>query len=154
MKKALLLLFTVLCISCNNNDNNNPESTDLIVGTWTEIGYGTISDTNDVEFFEYDYFCATLGRYVFNGDGTFRVETFDGPDNNCTSTGVVTGTWEKIGNTSYLISILSDTSDDDPQTGREVTVRVEFPSNDRMQFIYEINQGGIAFEYDEYSRLN
>ena len=155
MKKTLLLLLTVFCLaSCNNNDNDDPQSSDLLVGTWTELGYGTVSDTGDVQFFEYDYFCVTLGRFAFEADGTFRVETFDGPDNNCVSTGVITGTWEKTSGNLYLITILTDSSVDDPLTGEQTTIPIEFPNKNRVRFIYQVDENGIEYEYEEFTRVD
>ncbi len=149
MKKTLFILLIILIISCNNDDNS--QSDDPIIGTWTELGCGNVLDNDTVEFTEYDYFCVTLGRFTFENNGNFRIETFDGPDDGCFSTGILTGTWENLGDT-YLFRIITDTSDE-PEEGEEGNIKIEFPSNNRMQWIYEVNQNGIDYEFFEFTKI-
>ena len=140
-----------ILFSCSSDNENDSESIDLIIGTWTELGQGTVSDDGTNQFSEYDYFCVTLGRFSFNEDGTFNIETFDGPDDGCFSTGVITGTWENQGE-SYLIRVVTDSSNG-PETGQQANIRIEFPNENTMLWIFQSDLEGIDYSYEEYIRL-
>lgn len=132
------------------------ESTDQIVGTWTELGRGEVFDDGTDEFSEYDYFCVTLGRFTFENDGSFRIETFSPSsgmvsDENCISQGVITGTWENQGDT-YLIVVITDPSNES-EAGMEANIQIEFPTNDRMKWIFQVDRNGIDYEYEIKTRL-
>lgn len=162
MKNSYFVFFAAMLFSCSTDNGNSvdsvdsddsdiPDSIDLIVGTWTESGQGTVSNDGTNQFSEYDYFCVTLGRFTFNEEGAFSIETFDGPDDECFSTGVITGTWDNEVE-SYLIKILTDTSDDS-QAGQQANIKIEFPDSNRMQWIFPSNSEGIDYSYEEYVRV-
>ena len=159
MKQVRIYFLVLFIISCNNDDsndtniddNNESESVDLIVGTWTELGQGSVSDNGTDQFSEYDYFCVTLGRFSFTEDGNFRIETFDGPDDGCFSTGILTGTWVNQGE-SYLFKVDTDSSDE-PLTGQQVDINIEFPDENKMRWIFQSESEGIDYSYEDYVRL-
>ena len=149
MKKTLFILFTLILFSCSSD--NDSESFDLIIGTWTELGQGIVSDDGTTQFSEYDGFCVTLGRFSFNEDGTFNIETFDGPDDGCFSTGILTGIWKNQGE-SYLIEVLTDSSSES-ETGQKANIRIEFPNENRMQWVFQSVSDGSDYRYEEDTRL-
>ncbi len=157
MKNTLLILFTLILFSCSsdNDDNNDSESLDPIIGTWTEIGQGTVSDDGTDQFSEYDYFCVTLGRFSFNDDRSFRIETFSessgiAGDENCTSTGILIGTWENNGE-NYLFNIESDSSNE-PESG-QAEIKIEFPNENQMEWIFDSESDGIDYTYELYEKV-
>lgn len=158
MRNLLIIFFVTILHSCSsdNENANDSESTDQIVGTWTELGRGDVLDDGTDEFSEYDYFCVTLGRFTFEDDGSFRIETFSetsgiAGDENCTSIGVLTGTWENQGDT-YLIVVTTDTSNES-EVGTEADIQIEFPTTERMQWIFQVDSNGIDYEYEIYTRV-
>lgn len=149
MKQLKIYLLTLLIISCSKDDTNEPP--DPIIGTWTELGEGIVLSDGTNQFSEYDYFCVTLGRFSFKKDGSFRIETFDGPDDGCFSTGVVTGTWENQ-KESYFLKIMTDSSDT-PEIGEEANLKIEFPDKNTMHWIYETESEEVGYSYGEFKRV-
>ncbi|MGJ8716426.1 MAG: hypothetical protein ACSHXG_15075 [Maribacter stanieri] len=127
---------------------------DPIVGVWTEKGNGTVFLDSSEDFSPYTYFCATLGRYTFENDGTFEIKTFDGPDDNCISTGITTGTWEK--NEDYynfkVLSIINQDSEN-VEAGQENSLQINFISNNQMQWIYPKDSDTINYTYELFERV-
>ncbi|WP_158975343.1 hypothetical protein [Cellulophaga sp. L1A9] len=146
---AIILLF----VSCNKENSTDTVQNDPIIGTWTELGRGDVFDDGKDEFSEYDYFCVTLGRFAFDADGTFRIETFDGPDDGCFSTGILTGTWEN-NVTFYSFKIVTDTSRD-PEPDQESSLKIDFPSSNEMRWISleNSNTENIDYSYEIYTRV-
>jgi hypothetical protein len=146
---AIILLF----VSCNKENSTDTVQNDPIIGTWTELGRGDVFDDGTNVFSQYDYFCATLGRFAFDADGTFRIETFDGPDDGCFSTGILTGTWEN-NETFYSFKIVTDTSRD-PEPDQESSLKIDFPSSNQMRWISpeENSAENIDYSYEIYTKV-
>tara|TARA_R110000751_G_scaffold177128_1_gene283435 strand:+ start:107 stop:874 length:768 start_codon:yes stop_codon:yes gene_type:complete len=121
---------------------------DPIVGVWTEKGNGTVFLDGSEDFSPYTYFCITLGRFTFENDGTFEIKTFDGPDDGCFSTGVLTGTWIKNGDL-YTLKAVSDTAENS-EAGQEAELRILFPNDSQMQWISESDSAEIDYSYELY----
>jgi len=151
MKKFTICFLAILVMACSKDDASDSTQTDLIIGTWTEVGTGALLNDETTQFSEYDYFCVTKGRFSFKEDGSFRVETFDGPDDDCFSTGVLTGTWGNQGE-SYYFKIITDTSDT-PETGEEGDVNIVFPDSDTMRWIFENESEEVDYSFEEYARV-
>lgn len=157
MKNILVVLFTIILFSCSseNENNNDSESFDPIIGTWTELGQGTVSDEGTKQFSEYDYFCATLGRFSFEEDGSYRIETYSesngiAGDENCTSTGILIGTWENNG--EYYLLIIESDSSNDPESG-QAEIKIEFPDENQMEWIFDSESDGIDYTYELYEKV-
>jgi len=151
MKKLTTFFLVLLAVACSKDDTGDFTKTDLIIGTWTERGVGAVLNDGTTQFSEYDYFCVTKGRFSFMEDGSFRVETFDGPNHDCFSTGVLTGSWENQGE-SYFLKIITDTSDT-PETGEEANVNIVFPDSNTMHWIFENESEEVDYSFDEYARV-
>ncbi|WP_419211565.1 DUF5004 domain-containing protein [Maribacter sp. X9] len=153
MKNSLFLFLSIIFFACSSDKTttDEPKTIDSIVGIWTELGRGDVLDDGTDQFSEYNYFCATLGRYSFEADGTFRIETFDGPDDNCSSTGVLTGKWENT-EERYLISVVTDTSNESA-AGQESNIEIEFPTDSLMQWIFQVDSPSIDYEYELFTRV-
>lgn len=149
MKQLKIYLLALLIISCSKDDTN--ESPEPIIGTWAQFGEGIMFGDGTNQFHEYEYYCDTLGHFSFKKDGSFRAETFDGPDDGCFSTGVVTGTWENQGE-SYFLKIMTDSSDT-PEIGEEANLKIKFPDKNTMHWIYETESGEVDYSYDEFKRV-
>lgn len=121
---------------------------DPIIGVWTEVGGGTVYSDGTEVFTEFDDPCTKLGRYIFKGDGTFEIRTYDGPADACFITGEITGTWERNGD-YYHLRIISDTSENS-EAGREADLRIIFPSYNQMQLVFENESDLINYGYEQY----
>lgn len=132
--------------SYGNEVNFTTLEEDSIVGVWTEKGKGTVYNNGTEEFSPYDYFCVTLGRFVFESNGTFEISTFDGPDDGCLSTGVLTGTWIKNGEL-YTLKVISDTSANS-EAGQEAELRILFPNDTQMEWVSESDSAEIDYSYE------
>ncbi|MHA7055598.1 lipocalin-like domain-containing protein [Aquimarina sp. M1] len=110
MKKLILLLtvsFSILAISCSNDDDGNQ---DPIIGSWKlsqefENGELITSDPCDLE-----------GVVIFSEDGSLRSEFYEeNGDGNCelAPDGVDTGTWINSGDNVYSFTVDGDTSEEE-----------------------------------------
>lgn len=138
-------------MACSKDDASDSGKTDLIVGTWNPSGRGTIYSDGASQFYGHKYFCTTQGNYSFKKDGSFRVETFDGTENDCFSTGVTTGTWENQGE-SYHFKIITDTSDTSDE-GNGANITIQFPDSDTMRWIFENDSEEVDYSFEEYVRV-
>lgn len=151
MKHLKICLLTLLIVACSKDDASDSTQTDLIVGTWRISGSGTVYNDGSSQYYSNGDFCTLKSRYSFNDDGTFRVETFDGSENDCFNTGVLTGTWENQGE-SYYFKIITDTSDT-PETDEEGEVNIVFPDSDTMRWIFENESEEVDYSFEEYTRV-
>lgn len=151
MKIIIIYFLVILVVACSKDDTSESTQTDLIVGTWRISGSGTVYKDGSSQYYSNGDFCTLKSRYSFNNDGTFKVETFDGSENDCFSTGVLTGTWENQGE-SYHLKIVTDTSDT-PETGEEGDVNIVFPDSDTMRWLEQSASEEVDYSFEEYVRV-
>jgi hypothetical protein len=152
MKQLKVCLLAFLVMACSKDEANNSTRADLLIGTWMESSSGVVDNDGTDEFNPYDDYCTLQSRYSFHKDGSFRVETFDGTENDCFSTGVATGTWENQGE-SYFFKIVTDTSDSSDE-GSSANITIQFPDSDTMRWIFKPNTEAEGYAYEEYTRVN
>ena len=152
MKKIIIYFLAILVVACSKDDTSESTQTDLLIGIWMESGSGVVDiDDGTDEFFPYDDYCTLQSRFIFNRDGSFRVETFDGTENDCFSTGVTTGTWENQGE-SYHFKIITDTSDTSDE-GNGANITIQFLDSDTMRWIFENDSEEVDHSFEEYVRV-
>lgn len=152
MKQLKVCLLVFLAMACSKDEASNSNRADLLIGTWMESSSGVVDNDGTDEFnLENDY-CTLQNRYSFRKDGSFRVETFDGAENDCFSTGVATGTWENQGE-SYFFKIITNTSDTSDE-GINTNITIQFPDSDTMRWIFNPNAEAEGYAYEEYTRVN
>ncbi|GAB4514376.1 MAG: hypothetical protein Tsb004_22380 [Allomuricauda sp.] len=151
MKQLKVCLLAFLAMACSKGDTSDLAKTDMIVGMWRISGGGIVySDESDEYYYENEDFCTLKSRFSFKDDGTFRVETFDGSENDCISTGVLTGTWENQGE-SYFFKIITDTSAT-PEEGSSANITIQFPDSDTMRWLEESESEAVDYFFEEYIR--
>ena len=105
----LLILFglTIIFISCNEDDNSEP---DFVIGEWQQFlafGEGKFFESSD---------CQKQGRITFENNGVYSGSTYletvnDDNEIECSLIDSGTGSWIKLSENSYEISvdIITDT---------------------------------------------
>ncbi|MCK0161693.1 lipocalin family protein [Allomuricauda sp. F6463D] len=152
MERFIICFLALLVVACSKDEASDSKQNDLLIGTWMESSSSVVVNDGTDEFFPYDDYCTLQSRFIFNKDGSFKVETFDGTQNDCFSTGVTTGTWENQGE-SYNFKIISDTSDTSDE-GSSANITIQFPDSDTMRWIFNPSTQDEGYTYEEYTRVN
>jgi hypothetical protein len=95
---SIVFLMLQACSSSNSNSNNTASSTQL-VGKWEVFQVGTVPPgtviTGSESLTNFQFACSTYkDYYLFGGQGTFKVATYN---NNCSEGGGI-GTYTKTDN--------------------------------------------------------
>lgn len=102
MKKLIVLFVAALALSitsCGNDDDEEVVAQDPIIGSWQF----TQELENDEPLPPTDP-CSTQDFFTYNDDGTFTIQYFSDDGGTCIAGSLLTGTWENVGNSVYVLT--------------------------------------------------
>lgn len=101
MKKLLiLLLVSIITISCSSDNEENTQ--DPIIGTWTLFAIENIEVSD----------CLKQSTWIFNENGTATKQDYEEANQQCNSQPRENATWENLNNGSYRIIPTNSTTTD------------------------------------------
>ncbi len=133
MKKIIFLFLAIATLSsCETKEDDNPNSSDIIIGTWqlaSDKENGTEISTE----------CERKSTITFLENGTSEeVYYYTDGSNNC-STESDTSTWENVGNSTYKI---------DYGNGDSETAKLTFSENNTVFSVTDIDDdNGVTYTY-------
>ncbi|TDQ29896.1 lipocalin-like domain-containing protein [Tenacibaculum caenipelagi] len=126
MKKIIALsILTVTLLSCSSNENT-PLSDDIIIGKWQLIRqYGDDADE-----------CTKKSTMIFENDFDLIINTYLSlTDDECVSTGITKGNWNKKGENLYTLE----------RQGLSIDTSIRFEDNNNTLIFLEEGEEELAY---------
>jgi len=149
-KISIIVLTSLLILSCSSDNEEESETLDSIVGSWQPVKFYTkFKDGTEETFLFSD--CQKQSRYIFKKNGSIEtiVYNFDEASNSCTTefqslSKFLSGTWENLGDNSYkAVNTFMDTRNGVEYTETDFR-KISFPDSESLNELYDL--------FDEFSR--
>ncbi len=157
MKKlSLLLTLIILFVSCSKDDNQKEEVNEPLIGTWqANLSVEFMNNGDEVATENSD--CKKRGNITFYENKTYEQTYYNEVNGECERTDddleVISETWEKNGEVSYIFTAIYDDGNREWTQTTEPD-KVTFPDNNTMRlFYYENENPDVEYSYGEYNRL-